>query len=131
MIKNKLPVYILHKNARYILLLGALFLGWYFMLHPSSTVKAHATLLEMDPAENVVAEESASTLTLTFNEPIEHDLAFVTIYDSNATPIFTGNPAEENAKSSQLEFSLPDFEDGTYTVKWDIVSADEIGRAHV
>src|SRR5699024_12679101 len=46
------------------------------------------------------------------------------IYDSNATPIFTGNPAEENAKSSQLEFSLPDFEDGTYTVKWDIVSAD-------
>lgn len=94
------------------------------MLHPSSTVKAHATLLEMDPAENVVAEESPSTLTLTFNEPIEHDLAFVTIYDSNATPIFTGNPAEENAKSSQLEFSLPDFEDGTYTVKWDIVSAD-------
>lgn len=121
---NKLLVRILHKNVCYILILGTFFLGWYFMLSPTSTVEAHATLLEMEPTENVVTEESPSTLTLTFNEPIEHDLALVTIYDSNATPVFTGNPDEENAKSSQLEFSPSELRDGTYTVKWDVVSAD-------
>src|SRR5699024_2738693 len=51
---------------------------------------AHSALLEMEPAEDVVAEEPPSTLELRFNEPIDPDLAMVTIYDWNAKPVFTG-----------------------------------------
>lgn len=96
-----------------------------FAIFPgNSTVHAHATLVEMEPAEDIVAEEAPSSLTLTFNEPIEHDLAMLTIYDSNAKPVFTGNPDDGVEKSPKLEFSPPDLEDGTYTVKWNVVSAD-------
>src|SRR5699024_12259015 len=51
---------------------------------------AHSALLEMEPAEDVVAEEPPSTLELRFNEPIDPDLDMVTIYDWNAKPVITG-----------------------------------------
>ena len=85
---------------------------------------AHSALLEMEPAEDVVAEEPPSTLELRFNEPIDPDLAMVTIYDWNAKPVFTGYPDGNSERAPLLTFSLPDLKQGTYTVKWNIVSAD-------
>ncbi|MBT2215234.1 copper resistance protein CopC [Virgibacillus dakarensis] len=81
--------------------------------------------MEMTPAEKVVAEESPPTLKLRFNEPIEQDLATVTIYDWNAKPVFTGNPDEGGPERSPLlEFTLPELIQGTYTVQWNVVSLD-------
>lgn len=107
-----------------LLRMAVLFVGLSVMFLQPSTADAHATLLEMEPAERVVAEEPPDELTLTFNEPIEHDLAVVTVYDSSAKVIFSGNPDDGVEKSPELAFSLPELDDGTYTVKWDVISAD-------
>ena len=88
------------------------------------SVKAHSTLLETNPAEDEIIEDSPSTLELRFNEPVEHDLAMVTIYNRNAETIFTDSPDGDIERAPLLEFSLPDLEEGTYTVNWNIVSAD-------
>lgn len=93
-------------------------------LFQSSSVEAHSTLLEMEPAENIVIQDPPSSLKLRFNEPLEHDLAMITVYNWNAKPVFTGNPDGDVERAPLLEFSLPKLEQGTYTVKWSVVSAD-------
>lgn len=116
-------LYHIHKKSWYVAAV-LLFLLIFALFPENYTVHAHATLVEMEPAEDVVAEDAPSSLTLTFNEPIEHDLAMVTVYDSNAKPVFTGNPDDGVEKSPKLNFAPPELEDGTYTVKWNVVSAD-------
>src|SRR5690625_2577635 len=66
--------------------------GLFVLFAPIPTVHAHAALVEMEPAEGAVAKEAPSMLKLRFNEPIEHALATVTVYDSNGTPVYTGHP---------------------------------------
>lgn len=95
-----------------------------FAFFQTEPAYAHSTLLETEPAARVLIENPPSVLKLRFNEPIEHDLAIVTIYDWNAKPVFTGNPDDDIKRSSLLEFSLPKLKQGTYTVKWNVISAD-------
>ncbi|MEN1967109.1 copper resistance protein CopC [Lentibacillus sp. N15] len=103
----------------------ALFVGVWLVFSYTPTAEAHSTLLEKTPAEKVVTDKSPSTLKLRFNEPIEKDLATVTIYDWNAKPVFTGNPDEKGPKRAPLlEFTLPKLKQGTYTVQWNVVSLD-------
>lgn len=104
--------------------LALLFIGLFIVFFQPSVVEAHSSLEEMEPAENGIIDESPSELMLRFNEPVEHNLATVTVYDANANPVFTGNPDNDVEKSQKLTFSLPELDDGTYTVQWDIVSAD-------
>lgn len=108
----------------HVLLTAVLSISLSIVIAPTPSVEAHATLLEMEPAEDVVAQDAPSELTLRFNEPIEHDLAMVTVYDWNGEPVFTGNPDGDVEKAPKMAFSLPDLKQGTYTVKWDVVSAD-------
>lgn len=88
-------------------------------------MKAHSTLLESSPAPNVVIDESPEEITLLFNEPVEQDLANLTLYDWNATPILMGQPSELGERVPLLRFDVPQqLEDGTYTVQWSVVSLD-------
>ncbi len=112
------------KRLLHISTIAALFICLYFILFQAPTAEAHATLLEMEPTEKVVIEDTPSALKLRFNEPIEHDLAMVTIYDWNAKPVFTGNPDGNIERAPLLSFSLPELKQGTYTVKWSVVSSD-------
>src|SRR5699024_12530184 len=57
-------------------------------------------------------------IRITIYEPIDPDLAMVTIYDWNAKPVFTGIPDGNSERTPLLTFSLPDLKQGTYTVKW-------------
>lgn len=114
----------LHKRFIYIAKMTVFILGLVFVFFQTPTAEAHSTLLEMEPAERVVIEEPPSTLSLRFNEPIEHDLAVVTIYDWNAKLIFTGNPDGDIERAPLLVFSIPELAQGTYTVKWNVISVD-------
>lgn len=110
--------------SRSVKLITLLIGVWLAFFH-TSVAEAHSTLLDMTPDEKVVTEEPPSTLKLRFNEPIEKDLATVTMYDADAKPVFTGNPDEKGAeKAPLLEFSLPELDQGTYTVQWNVVSLD-------
>ncbi len=112
---------VMNRCAMLIVLLFAF--GLAFLYTPAA--EAHSTLLETTPAEKVVTEDSPPTLKLRFNEPVEQDLATVTIYDWNAKPVFNGNPdGGGSVRAPLLEFSLPKLKEGTYTVKWSVVSLD-------
>lgn len=112
----------IHKKIIWSMLL-MLLIGFSTVLFGTSTVEAHASLLQTVPGEEVVAQPPSS-VKLQFNEPIEYELATITVYDSNGQPILTANPEGEGERSKKLAVSLPGLEDGTYTVKWDIVSLD-------
>ncbi|WP_449354858.1 copper resistance CopC/CopD family protein [Virgibacillus natechei] len=105
-------------------ILAVLFIGFWSVFLQASTVEAHSSLVETVPEERIVIDTPPSSLKLRFNEPVEQDLANVTIYDWNANPVFTGQPDGERERSELLEFSLPEMEEGTYTVNWSVVSLD-------
>lgn len=113
----------LHYKMRVIAVLSIV-LGLIFAFMPAQTAEAHSSLQEMTPAEKVVVEKSPPYLKLRFNEPVEQDLASVTIYDWNAKPVFSGKPDSGKERSAVLKFSLPKLKQGSYTVKWDVVSLD-------
>src|SRR5699024_264490 len=94
------------------------------LVFQAPSIDAHSSLLEMGPSLDVVVEEPLSTLDLRFNEPIDSDLSMVTIYEWIAKRVFAGNRDGDGERAPLLTFSLPDLKEGTYTVKWNIVSAD-------
>lgn len=87
-------------------------------------MEAHSTLIESTPAANIVAEESPSEVKLLFNEPVELDLANLTIYDWNATPVYIGQADNAGERMPLVTFTIPKLENGTHTVKWSVVSLD-------
>ncbi|MBM7599610.1 copper transport protein [Virgibacillus halotolerans] len=113
-IHNKLAV-----QAMMLLLIGLCLL---FVWTP--VAEAHSSLLESVPGNGQVLDSSPSSLILHFNEPVEYDLATITVYDWNGSPILIENPKGEHERSKDLEVPMPELDQGTYTVKWDIVSLD-------
>lgn len=90
----------------------------------SQSMEAHSSLLEATPNPGVVIQESPKIATLLFNEPVEQDLANLIIYDWNANPVFIGQPDTLGERVPKIEFTIPELENGTYTVKWSVVSMD-------
>lgn len=117
----------LKKNNIGLNYLKALFILTIFLfgtLTFSQTMEAHSSLLEETPAQGVLIQESPEKVTLLFNEPLEQDLANLTIYDWNANPVFFGQPDKLGDRVPKLEFTIPELENGTHTVKWSVVSLD-------
>lgn len=104
----------------YIFFVSILFV----LLFLTENVKAHSTLLESVPGEDALVEESPDKIDLLLNEPVETDLANITIYDWNANPVYMGQPANIGERVPKVTFTIPVLEDGTYTVMWSVVSLD-------
>lgn len=103
---------------------AAIFVALCLALAWASPVGAHSALLETAPKKGEVTDDPPTSLELRFNEPVEQALAHVIVYDWNGRPILTGQPDSESKRSRVLYFTLPDLEQGTYTVQWSIVSLD-------
>lgn len=81
---------------------------------------AHASLVEVVPADGAVLETAPSRLTLRFNEPVE--ITSLRIVDGAGTsralvPSGTG-------PSEVVEVPLPPLADGRHAVSWRMISAD-------
>lgn len=87
-------------------------------------LKAHSSLLDSMPAPKIVTEDSPEEVSLRFNEPVELDLANLIIYDWNAETVFVGQAESPGERAPLVEFAIPELADGTYTVKWSVVSLD-------
>lgn len=87
-------------------------------------IEAHSTLIESNPTPNLVIDESPTEVTLQFNEPIEQDLAHLTIYDWKAKPVYIGQADNPGERMPLVTFTIPELEDGTHTIKWSVVSLD-------
>lgn len=114
----------LHRRMIRMTMLVAMGLVWWLVFFQVPAVEAHAVLQETVPGKGQVTETPPKSLKLTFNEPIEQELASVTVYDWNARPVLSGQPDGEDERSKVLEFTLPELEEGTYNVQWSVVSLD-------
>ena len=102
---------------------AVLALLWLLATGPASA--AHALLRSSDPADGASLARTPRQVTLTFTERPEQRLTTVRVLDSSGRPVQAG-PAELVAgRPDAVRATLPALPDGTYTVTWRVVSADD------
>src|SRR6478672_2110150 len=104
--------------------LGAL-IGLILALATPGSVSAHAYLERSNPAGNTVVETAPKRIQLWFTERPELRFSDVTIYAADGTQVSHGplSLAPDNDRS--LAFDLDSTPNGTYTVAWKTLSADD------
>ncbi|MET8760210.1 copper resistance protein CopC [Lentzea sp. NPDC004782] len=86
---------------------------------------AHAVVISTSPAGWAVLGTSPAEVSLTFSEPVELGLAAVRVLGPAGDTITTAAPAHAEGRPEVLVISVPRaLSDGTYTVNWQVTSAD-------
>ncbi|MCX4882025.1 copper resistance CopC/CopD family protein [Streptomyces sp. NBC_00847] len=93
------------------------------LLAGAGPASAHAALNGSDPAQGVVVDKAPDQVTLTFSEKVATSDDSVRVLDPKGKRVDSGKPSNVSGTSYavQLHSNLPD---GTYTVAWQVVSAD-------
>ncbi|WP_244792933.1 copper resistance protein CopC [Streptomyces sp. BJ20] len=93
------------------------------LLAGAAPASAHAALTGSDPAQGAVVDTAPSQVSLTFSEPIAVGDDSVRVLDPKGERVDKGDPANPSGTtySVRLVSGLPD---GTYTVAYQVVSAD-------
>ncbi|CAL9487137.1 copper resistance CopC/CopD family protein [Streptomyces sp. enrichment culture] len=93
------------------------------LLAGAAPASAHAALTGSDPAQGAVVDTAPSQVSLTFSEPIAVSDDSVRVLDPKGERVDKGDPANPSGTtySVRLVSGLPD---GTYTVAYQVVSAD-------
>ncbi|MEV5186353.1 copper resistance protein CopC [Streptomyces werraensis] len=93
------------------------------LLAGAAPASAHAALTGSDPAQGAVVDTAPPQLSLTFSEPVAVGDDSVRVLDPKGERVDTGDPANPSGTtySVRLVSGLPD---GTYTVAYQVVSAD-------
>ncbi|MFI5799653.1 copper resistance CopC/CopD family protein [Streptomyces sp. NPDC051677] len=93
------------------------------LLAGAGPASAHAALTGSDPAQGVVVDKAPTQVTLTFSENVSTNDDSLRVLDPKGTRVDSGKPTNTSATSYavQLHSGLPD---GTYTVTYQVVSAD-------
>ncbi len=86
-------------------------------------VRAHAILLDADPAPNSVVPASPPTLTLFFSEAVDPRSVTLRILGSERQPIVGVGAPTLDASGRVIRASLPELGADTYTVEYTVVSA--------
>ncbi|GGZ24054.1 copper resistance CopC/CopD family protein [Streptomyces poonensis] len=86
-------------------------------------VSAHAALTGSDPQQGTVVEEAPSRVSLTFSEAVAMSDGSIRVYDPKGKQVDTGTTSDlgGNTYAVKLHAGLPD---GTFTVTYQVVSAD-------
>ncbi|MFD9317952.1 copper resistance CopC/CopD family protein [Streptomyces sp. NPDC060053] len=93
------------------------------LLTGAGPASAHAALTGSDPAQGVVVDKAPTQVSLTFSETVSMNDDSLRVLDPKGTRVDTGKPSEVSGTTYavQLHSGLPD---GTYTVTYQVVSAD-------
>ncbi|MDX3576566.1 copper resistance protein CopC [Streptomyces sp. FL07-04A] len=93
------------------------------LLAGAGPASAHAALTGSDPAQGVVVDKAPTQVTLTFSETVSLNDDSLRVLDPKGARVDDGKPSEVSGTSYavQLHAGLPD---GTYTVTYQVVSAD-------
>jgi copper transport protein len=108
-------------RARLLLLL--LFAVTGALLAQAAPVSAHAALTGSDPQQGAVVDEAPSQVSLTFSEKVAMSDGSVRVLDPKGKQVDTGKTSDlgGNTYAVKLHSGLPD---GTFTVTYQVVSAD-------
>lgn len=92
-----------------------------FALFPNNTY-AHAYIVNSNPKENEILSEAPTQISIQFNEPIQSGFHSLTIIDSSGkqTKLKAGI---DNISTLQAKITHK-MVNGTYAIKWKVVSAD-------
>ncbi|MFH8976464.1 copper resistance CopC/CopD family protein [Streptomyces sp. NPDC017890] len=93
------------------------------LLAGAGPASAHAALTGSDPQEGAVVGKAPAQVSLTFSESVSMDDDSLRVFDPNGTRVDDGKPSGTGGTtySVKLHAGLPD---GTYTVTYQVVSAD-------
>ncbi|MEU3278267.1 copper resistance CopC/CopD family protein [Streptomyces antibioticus] len=93
------------------------------LLAGAGPASAHAALTGSDPAQGVVVDKAPRQVTLTFSETVSLSDDSLRVLDPKGTRVDDGRPGNVSGTSYavRLHSGLPD---GTYTVTYQVVSAD-------
>ncbi|WP_128377458.1 copper resistance protein CopC [Streptomyces cavernae] len=93
------------------------------LLAGAAPVSAHAALTGSDPAQGAVVDKAPSRVSLTFSEEVALSDDSVRVLDPKGKRVDTGKTSEAggNTYAVSLHSGLPD---GTFTVTYQVVSAD-------
>ncbi len=93
------------------------------LLAGAAPASAHAALTGSDPAQGAVVDTAPARVSLTFSEPVAVGEDSVRVLDPKGERVDKGDPANPSGTtySVPLMSGLPD---GTYTVAYQVVSAD-------
>lgn len=95
---------------------GMLFAG-------AGTASAHAALTGSDPSSGVVVDKAPTQISLTFSEKVSTNDDSLRVLNPKGKRVDVGKPSNISGTTYaiQVRSGLPD---GTYTVAWQVVSAD-------
>jgi copper transport protein len=95
------------------------------LLTPASAL-AHAVLIASSPTQSARLARSPTAVTMRFNEPVQILApADLTVVDGSGNPVNSGPGARLRSDARQVRIPLrPSLPDGTYTVRYLVVSAD-------
>jgi copper transport protein len=84
---------------------------------------AHAALQTSNPEGGSVVPTAPTTVSLTFNEPVETALGAIRVFDAAATRVDGGDTSRVGARSVSTKIPTK-LANGTYTVSWRVASSD-------
>ncbi|WP_442727228.1 copper resistance protein CopC [Streptomyces pseudogriseolus] len=93
------------------------------LLAGAAPASAHAALTGSDPAQGAVVDTAPAQISLTFSEPIAVGDDSVRVLDPKGERVDKGDPANLSGTTYSVRL-LSGLPDGTYTVAYQVVSAD-------
>ncbi|PAZ09441.1 hypothetical protein CLM62_46970 [Streptomyces sp. SA15] len=93
------------------------------LLSSAAPASAHAALTGSDPQQGAVVDKAPTQVSLTFSEQVSTSADSLRVLDPQGKPVQRGKPSNVSGTTYtvQLHSGLPD---GTYTVTYQVVSAD-------
>jgi copper transport protein len=93
------------------------------LLAGAGPASAHAALTGSDPRQGAVVDKAPARVTLTFSETVSLDDDSLRVLDPRGARVDDGRPADTGGTTYTLKLR-PGLPDGTYTVAYQVVSAD-------
>ncbi|MEU6258690.1 copper resistance protein CopC [Streptomyces sp. NPDC047043] len=100
----------------FLAVVGALLAG-------AAPASAHAALTGSDPAQGVVVDKAPTQVSLSFSEKVATSGDSVRVLDPKGKRVDNGKPTDVSGTTYAVQLKSG-LADGTYTVAWQVVSAD-------
>lgn len=89
-----------------------------------TAASAHAGMISSEPGRRAVLSVAPKQIRLCFNENVEAGFSKVLLEDGAGKAVVLAPPARDAAKASCLIVPLPALANGSYTVKYKVLSVD-------
>lgn len=88
-------------------------------------VSAHATPVSYEPEASSLLQTAPERVRIHFSENIEPNASGITVLAPDGSTVDMGKPAIDSSDRRMYQIAIKDGGQGTYTVSWQVVSADD------